>query len=58
MTSSFKGQVPESSVISQKAIYAHVFKYMHSASVIYLIQVFHDGYTDIIDLRTNSYCER
>ena len=46
--SSSKGKIPASSVIPKKARDAHVFKYLHSASLISLGRLYDDGCTDII----------
>ena len=44
MTSSFKIQIPASSVLPKKARYAHVFKDLHGAYPISLGQLYGDGY--------------
>ena len=49
VTSSFKGQIPASSVISKKSLDANVFKYIHRAYMIYLLQLCDYGRTDILD---------
>ena len=49
MTSYFKGKILASSVLSKKARDAHVFKDLHSASLIYLGGLFDDGFTSIPD---------
>ena len=49
MTSSFKGKILAYSVLPQKARYAHVFKDLHSESLIYLGQLCDGGNTAIPD---------
>ena len=48
MTYYFKSQIPASSVPPKKARYTHVLKDLHSASLISLLKLCDDGYTDIL----------
>ena len=49
VTSSFKGQITESSVLPKKGQYSHVLKDLHIKYLISLGQLCDDGCTDIID---------
>ena len=51
MTSSFKVKILAYSVLSKKAQYSHMFKYIHSEYLKYLGYLCDDGYTDILDRR-------
>ena len=48
-TSSFKGKTPDSLVLSKKPGDAHVFKNLHSVSLISLGQLYDDKCTTILD---------
>ena len=49
ITSSFKVQIPASSVICKKAQDSHAFKNLHSESIISLRKLFDDGCNAILD---------
>ena len=49
MTSSFKGQIPASSVLSKKARDTNVFKDLYRVSIISLEQLCDDGCTATLD---------
>ena len=49
VTYSFKGQIPESLVISKKSRDAHVLKDLHSSSLISLVQLCDGGCTNILN---------
>ena len=48
-TYTFKGQIPASPVLSKKAQDKNVFKYLHSAYIISLWQLWEDGCTAILN---------